>query len=70
MSFFKVIDGVLYDAPNFVESPTVVLVKEDRETYTYPQDGWYWFDTEAEAIAHFGDQIVPPQEPVDPVDPV
>lgn len=30
------------------------LVKEDKDTYTYPIGGWYWFDSEEEAYNFFG----------------
>jgi hypothetical protein len=37
-------------APNFVYGPTYTLLKEDKESYTYPTEGdWYWFDTEEDA---------------------
>jgi hypothetical protein len=31
-------------APNFVYSPNFELVKENKDTYTYPVDGWNWYD--------------------------
>jgi hypothetical protein len=37
-------------APNFVYAPTYTLLKEDKDTYTYPVDGWTWYDTEPEPI--------------------
>ena len=33
-------------APNFVYAPTYTLLKEEKDTYTYPVDGWTWYDTE------------------------
>jgi hypothetical protein len=47
--FYK-LDGedILY-APNFVKAPNFTLLKEDKDTYEYPKDGWYWFNTEEEA---------------------
>jgi hypothetical protein len=53
MSFFKLEDNQLLEGPNFVESPNFVLVKEEKDTYTYPVEGWYWFDTIEEAQAFF-----------------
>lgn len=32
-------------APNFVYAPTYTLLREDKDTYTYPVDGWSWYDT-------------------------
>lgn len=58
MSFYKIDDGVLLEGPNFVYGPTFTLLKEDKDTYTYPVDGWIWFDTEEEARTYFG---IPPE---------
>ena len=33
-------------APNFVYAPTYTLLKEEKDTYTYPVDGWTWYDIE------------------------
>lgn len=60
MGFYK-LDGVLLYAPNAVYNADYVLYAADHESYTYPVDGWYWFDTEAEARAFFG---LPPAEVV------
>lgn len=45
-------DGVtvLY-GPNFVLNSSYELWKEQHDSYSYPVDGWYWFDTEEEAYA-------------------
>lgn len=51
MAFYKKDEDVLLIAPNFVYTPTFTLLAEDHATYVYPQDGWQWFDTEAEARA-------------------
>ena len=31
-------------APNFVYAPTYTLLKEEKNTYDYPIDGWNWYD--------------------------
>jgi hypothetical protein len=48
--FYKVDPGgeLLY-APNNVFGPDYNLSASDDEEYTYPVDGWYWFDSEEEA---------------------
>ena len=46
--------------PNFVKNSDYTLLKEDRETYEYPVDGWRWFDSEESARVFFG---IPPDEP-------
>lgn len=35
-------------------SPIVTLTKKTKDEFTYPQDGWYWFDLEDEAYSFFG----------------
>jgi hypothetical protein len=45
--------GELQYAPNFVYAPTYTLLRADHATYTYPVDGWYWFDTLKQAEAFF-----------------
>lgn len=31
-------------APNYVYAPDYTLLKELKDTYTYPVDGWSWYD--------------------------
>jgi len=31
-------------APNFVYAPTYTLLREDKDNYIYPVDGWSWHD--------------------------
>ena len=50
--FYK-LDGELLYAPNFVEASSFFLLKEEKDIYTYPQDGWYWFDSEEDANLFF-----------------
>ena len=50
--FYK-LDGELLHGPNFVLNADYELRKETHEQHTYPVDGWYWFDSEAEAYAFF-----------------
>jgi len=47
-------NGDFQYAPNFVYGPDYTIVIEDKDTYTYPTaGGWYWFATEEEAKAFF-----------------
>ena len=39
-------DGSWVHAPNFVYGPDFELVRELKDTYSYPVEGWYWFETE------------------------
>lgn len=54
MAFYKEDNGSLLKGENFVYSPIVTLKVEEKDNFTYPQDGWYWFDTEDEAYSFFG----------------
>lgn len=42
--FYKLEDETLLYSPTTVESATYFLNAEIHETYTYPVDGWYWFN--------------------------
>jgi hypothetical protein len=54
MSFFKVENDLVQEAPNFVHAPEYDLVAESKDDYSYPVDGWTWFDTLEEAYKFFG----------------
>jgi hypothetical protein len=45
-------NNLLY-APNAVYAPSYTLLKADKDTYTYPIDGWRWFATERDAKLFF-----------------
>ena len=53
MGFYKKDTDTVLTGENFVFSPIVTLTKETKDDYTYPQDGWYWFDTFDEALQFF-----------------
>jgi hypothetical protein len=57
MSFFKDDAGQLLEAPTTVLTPEHALYSDDRASYTYPIEGWWWFDTEPEARAALGIRI-------------
>ena len=66
MGFYKKDTDTILTGENFVFSPIVTLTKETKDDYTYPQDGWYWFDTFDEALQFFAglkssDSITPRQ---------
>jgi len=55
--FYKIdLSGVVMCAVNFVYGgyDAYQLFREQKDTYTYPVDGWYWFDTEEQAYNYFG----------------
>jgi len=54
--FYKVDpSGIVIYGLNYVFGPydQYKLLREEKDTYTYPIDGWYWFDTEQEAYEFF-----------------
>lgn len=53
MAFYYNDNGNLLTAPNFVAFATFELDAELHTTYTYPIEGWYWFDTEEQAKEFF-----------------
>lgn len=52
-AFYKDDNGLLLYAPNGVYGPDYTLLPELHDTYTYPVEGWYWFESEEEAKAFF-----------------
>lgn len=54
--FYKVENDEVIYAPNFVYGPydDYRLFKEEKDTYDYPVDGWYWFETPFVAYQFFG----------------
>lgn len=60
--FFKLEGGMVIHGPNFVHAPTFSLLRSERNTYTYPVDGWYWFDSMEEAYTAFGVPLPEPEE--------
>jgi hypothetical protein len=61
--FYKIdsTSGEVLCGPNFVYGPydQYRLFRNEKDTYTYPIDGWYWFDTEQEAYDFFGVEWYP-----------
>jgi hypothetical protein len=37
-------------APNFVYGPNFELLKENKDSYTYPVDGWSWYESDPSII--------------------
>lgn len=67
--FYKNDNGNLLYAPNFVYGPyeSYSLTKENKDTYSYPIDGWHWFESDQMAVEHLSFQTPnPPPLPLDP----
>ena len=50
--------------PNFVLGPyeRFSLYRDKKDTYTYPVEGWYWFDSDEEAYKFFEIEWTPETE--------
>ena len=48
--FYKPEEETFFYAPNYVYGPNYSLVKEAKEQYVYPNNGWIWCDSIEEAI--------------------
>ena len=42
--FYKFEYGNWQYAPNFVYGPGYELLRENKDTYSYPVEGWSWYD--------------------------
>jgi hypothetical protein len=51
--FYKLDGQMLLFGPNFVEHKDWQLYRNLHETYTYPVEGWYWFNSREEAKQFF-----------------
>jgi hypothetical protein len=51
--FYKLEDSQLLYGPNGVMGPTYDLERSSKDAHTYPVEGWYWFDSEADAREFF-----------------
>ncbi len=47
--FYKIQDNQMIYAPRIVEGNGYALFAQDKDTYQYPVDGWYWFDSDTDA---------------------
>lgn len=61
--FYKNDNGFLSYGKNFVVGLSQNLYREQKDGYTYPQENWYWFDTEEEARQFFGILRLPEPSP-------
>jgi hypothetical protein len=52
--FYRFTDQLLSYASESVYAPNFTLRAADYADYTYPIDGWFWFDSQSDAEAFFG----------------
>lgn len=51
--FYKKEENEILNGGDTVSTPSVILTAGAKDEFTYPQDGWYWFDTFDEALQFF-----------------
>jgi len=51
--FYKFYTSLLY-GPTLVVSADFELYRDQKDTYNYPINGWYWFDSDSDARSFFG----------------
>jgi len=66
--FYKLDNAELLYGPNFVLNTGYSLYKEQKDTYSYPVDGWYWFADENQARSFFGLPLIEPEPPTPGLD--
>lgn len=54
MAFYKLENEEVQIAETCITGMDLDLHYLQKDTYTYPVQGWYWFDTIEEAYAFFG----------------
>lgn len=51
MAFYRIENGEVFRADGDLFGPGYDLLADQHDTYTYPVDGWHWFDSDEEAEA-------------------
>ena len=51
--FYKNYSGHLIYGPTCISHKDFELLREKKDEYQYPVDGWYWFDSEKDAKNFF-----------------
>lgn len=55
--FYKQLEDNTISYGQFVHNANYILDYQFKDTYSFPIDGWYWFDTVVEAEQYFKVQI-------------
>ena len=61
--FYK-LDGTLLYGPKAVHNANYQLHSADHASYTYPVDGWHWFNTLEEACGFFEIDVEEYSQPI------
>lgn len=57
MGFYKKDNEQILEGENCIFTPNISMTKETKDDFTYPIEGWYWFDTKEEASVFFNIEI-------------
>ncbi len=57
--FYKNDKGEVLHGNDYVVNLDIFLVRDLKDQYTYPVDGWYWFDSAEEAYSFYGIEYTP-----------
>lgn len=57
MGFYKKENEQILEGENSIFTPNISITKEIKDDFTYPIEGWYWFDTKEEASVFFNIEI-------------
>lgn len=56
--FYLVENNNLLYAQNFIKNSSFEINRNEKDSYTYPINGWYWFDSEEDARIFFNLPII------------
>lgn len=46
-------NGEIFFGPSAVYNKDYTLLRDEKDSFTYPVDGWFWFNTREEAENYF-----------------
>lgn len=64
--FYKVVNGTIQYEPNHVEGPGFTLNRDSHADYSYPVDGWTWYDANTDFLQSGAAQTVVTDKPINP----
>ena len=67
MAFYRVDNKYLIKVETNLFGPGFDLLAQNYDTYSYPVEGWYWFDTDEDASKNLGFTLKPIEESLSPI---
>ena len=56
--FYKLENEQWLYAPNYIYASNYTLLKEEKDTYKYPIDGWNWYNEQPYKIDNMNSDII------------